>query len=88
MVKKPDELPAEISRNLYTKRRKQGLIYGFSSAMLKVTRQRTCNWIGNVLRKITSPWTQLTLSKDQIRSLLKEYSIQEVFERKLELKLK
>jgi len=70
MSNQPARLLSEVESNLYTKRRQQGVLFGYDNARTKATRQRTRNWLGQSLSKITAPWTQSVLSKDQIRVLL------------------
>jgi len=73
MCNYPPKLLNEVSSNLYTQRRQEGRLYGYNSARCRATNQRTRNWIGPVLNKITTPWTNMTtLSKDQIRIMLKK----------------
>lgn len=73
MVNQPTKLLQELSTNLYTKRRSDGVLFGFDSSKARVARQRTSNWLGSAICKITTPWTNHILSKDQIRLLLKKH---------------
>jgi len=73
MNKQPEKLLREVEANLFTKRRLPGVQFGYDSSRIKVTRQRTRNWLGQSLSKITVPWTQSVLSRDQIRVLLKNH---------------
>jgi len=61
-----------MSENFYSKRRSQGFLYAFDSSRSKIGRQSTKNWIGRAIGQIISPWSNLTLSKDSIRVLLKK----------------
>jgi len=71
MTGQPSGMIMEIESNLYTKRRHEGRLFGFDNSRSKSSRQRTRNWLGQSLARITTPWTDLSMSKDQIRILLK-----------------
>jgi len=45
--------------------------FGYDNSKLKVGRQQTKNWWGNVLSQIKVPWSYYKQSKDRIRMVLK-----------------
>jgi len=64
-------LKQSIFENTYTKTRFPGRLFGFDGSKLKVGRQVTKNWCGNLLSQIQVPWTHNQMSKDKIRTILK-----------------
>jgi len=68
----PSMLLNDISLNTYEKGRQPGKLFGFDGSSSRLGKIMTRNWIGSSLEKISGPWTQLVLSKDMIRTLLKK----------------
>jgi len=68
---KPLRLKATAFSNTFTKRRREGLLFGFDASNHKIGRQETRNWCGSVLAEVKIPWTSVVLSKDRLRTLLK-----------------
>jgi len=68
-------LPAELKEsafiNTYKKTRSPGLVFGYDTSKRKAGRQITGNWCGGSVIQIKVPWTDETLSKDRIRTILK-----------------
>jgi len=79
MASQPRKLLEEVSANLYTKVRKPGSLFRFSSVRIKVSKQRTRPRLGHAVEKVSTPWTHLNMSKDQIRVLLKKHFYPESF---------
>jgi len=67
----PSVLKQSIFTNTYTKTRYPGLLFGFDGSKLKIGKQTTKNWCGNMLSQIKVPWTNVQMSKDKIRTILK-----------------
>jgi len=65
-------LVQRMSSNFYSKRRKPGFLYAYDSAKTKMGKQVTKNWIGNALGCLDFPWSDRSMSKDQIRIALKK----------------
>jgi len=65
-------LVQRMSSNFYSKRRKPGFLYAYDSAKTKMGKQVTKNWIGNALSCLDFPWSDRSMSKDQIRIALKK----------------
>jgi len=57
--------------NTFTKRRQDGLLFGFDDSTYKVGRQITKNWCGSILSEVKVPWTSENFSKDRLRTVLK-----------------
>jgi len=68
----PHRVYEEIFKNTYTIARKPGLLFGYDNSKSRSGRQITKNWLGQALGQIKYPWTDSTLSNDQIRRLLKK----------------
>jgi len=73
MSAQPKRLLESMEKNLYSKRRQPGLVFGFDNSKSRKSRQSSKNWLGDALCKITTPWSGLTLSRDQIRTMLKRH---------------
>jgi len=71
-AQKPQRVYEEIFKNTYSKARKHGLLFGYDNSKTRISRQMTKNWVGQALGEIKYPWTDSTLSNDQIRRLLKK----------------
>jgi len=67
----PVSLRRSFFENTYSTRRYPGLLSGFDSSRHKVSKQSTNNWCGGVLSQVKVPWTNRTLTNDQIRTILK-----------------
>jgi len=67
----PTILKSNAYCNTHTKVRYPGLIFGFDSLKTKIGRQITKNWTGSVLEQIKVAWTNVPISKDRIRLILK-----------------
>jgi len=61
----PERLRSTAFVNTYTKRRKDGLLFGFDDSTYKVGKQLTRNWCGSVLLEVKVPWTNEVFSKDK-----------------------
>jgi len=72
--KVPEKVYGNIFENTYTLSRKHGCLFEFDSSKTAQGRAMTKNWIGSTLGSIKSSWTDLDLSNDQIRRLLKRTS--------------
>jgi len=73
MSGQPKRLLETMERNLYTKRRQPGLVFGFDNSRSRKAKQCTKNWLGDALSKITTSWSGSVLSRDQIRTMLKRH---------------
>jgi len=73
----PKKLLSKVSTNIYSRTRRQGLLFAFDASRTRIGRQSTRNWIGQTLCDIKIPWCNTLLSKNSIRLLLKKtYSTQ------------
>jgi len=68
---RPLDLKQSIFTNTYTKTRFPGRLFGFDGSKLKIGKQVTKNWCGNMLSQIQVQWTESQMSKDRIRTILK-----------------
>jgi len=57
--------------NTYTKRRRDGLLFGFDDSTYRIGKQMTRNWCGSVLSEVKVTWTNEVFSKDKLRTVLK-----------------
>jgi len=73
MSTQPKRLLESMEKNLYNKRRQPGLVFGFDNSKSCKSKQCSKNWLGDALSKITTPWSGLMLSRDQIRTMLKRH---------------
>jgi len=67
----PEGLRSSAFANTYTRRRREGLLYGFDDSTHKVGKQITRNWCGSVLSEVKVPWTSEVFNKDRLRTVLK-----------------
>lgn len=67
----PTALREKAFSNTHTISRYQGLIFVFDDSKAKIERQIMKNWCGSVSSQIKVLRTELNLSKDRIRTLLK-----------------
>lgn len=68
---RPHRLRITAFVNTFTKRRSDGLLFGFDDSTHKIGRQVTKNWCGSILGEIKIPWTGEVLSNDRLRTVLK-----------------
>jgi len=68
----PRNLFASMFSNTYSKNRSPGLLYAFDASKSSIGRSSTRNWIGMTLGQIKIRWTNVPLSKDQIRVIMKK----------------
>jgi len=71
-AKEPENLLTSVSSNIYSRTRRQGLLFAYDASKTRIGRQSTRNWIGQTLCDIKIPWCNQSLSKDSIRLLLKK----------------
>jgi len=67
----PARLKSDAFTNTFTKRRHDGLLFGFDDSTFKVGKQITKNWCGSVLSEVKTTWTNMVYSKDRLRTILK-----------------
>jgi len=67
----PVRLRSEAFCNTFTKRRMEGLLFGYDDSTYKVGKQITRNWCGSVVAEVKTPWTNMVFSKDRLRTILK-----------------
>jgi len=68
---RPLRLRVTAFSNTFTKRRRDGLLFGFDGSNHKIGRQDTRNWCASVLAEVKIPWTSAVLSNDRLRTVLK-----------------
>jgi len=68
---RPHRLRTAAFVNTFTKRRGDGLLFGYDDSTHKIGRQMTKNWCGGILGAIRIPWTGEVFSSDRLRTVLK-----------------
>jgi len=68
----PLNLYDSMFSNSYCKSRSPGLLYAFDASKTSIGRSSTRKWIGTALGQIKTEWTNMPLSKDQIRVIMKK----------------
>jgi len=68
---RPHRLRITAFSNTFTKRRSDGLLFGFDDSTHRIGKQVTKNWCGGILEETRIPWTGEVISNNKQRTVLK-----------------